>query len=452
MPLRRRLVLAISLILAGCVTADAALTYWQALRKIDVEMSSAATVGESTLREEAAQIPAASDRRAQIETLIRSFDGDRHLEARYYGAAGQAELTSIPKPAANPAPRWLRQLLDRPRHSFSLDLPPPAGGGRLAVEANPANEMAEVWDEAKLKLLSIGAFSSLVLAFVYATLGHALRPLENLSAALERVGHGDFGASVVETGPEDLAVIYRQFNQMSKKLAEAEDNNLRLIEQLANAQDEERTEIARDLHDDVGPFLFAASVDAQAISAFLERGAVGEAAERTSAVRQSINHIQTHIRSILGRLRPPTLVDLGLTAAADQLISFWQDRFASIRFETAISAKRYPAPIEEAAFRILQEGLSNAVRHGKPGTIHVSIGEQRPGTLRIAITDNGLGFKDTIRSGFGITGMRERLSRMSGTLSITSSDSHAGVTLIADIPLGIPDEPLRAEVPLGLGA
>ncbi len=147
-----------------------------------------------------------------------------------------------------------------------------------------------------------------MLALIYATVGRALRPLEQLSSALERVGDGDYTAHVAEAGPEDLKPIYRAFNQMAERLRTSEQHNQRLNEQLSTVQEEERSEISRDLHDEIGPFLFAADVDAQAIPLLVSRDASSEIVERSKAIRQSVQHMQVHLRGILSRLRP-TLPD-----------------------------------------------------------------------------------------------------------------------------------------------
>src|SRR5207244_1304092 len=107
-------------------------------------------------------------------------------------------------------------------------------------------------------------------------------------------------------------LIYRAFNRMAEQLSAAEQQNQRLNEQLSTVQEEERSEIARDLHDEIGPFLFAADVDAQAIPLLVSRDASSEIVNRSKAIRQSVQHMQLHLRGVLSRLRPALLIDQGL--------------------------------------------------------------------------------------------------------------------------------------------
>jgi two-component system, NarL family, sensor histidine kinase UhpB len=433
MSLRRRLLALITLLLAASLLGGGLLTYWQGTRKIDLEMSSAIAVGENALRDSVLPLMPGPVSDAQLHRVISSFDGDRHLRARLVTPDGAMRLESHVLLPANPAPRWLYKLLTETPNSMELALP--SGQGKIVLQADPLNEVTEVWDDAKVKLAIIGSFCGLVLAMISWTLGRALRPLENLSRALQQVGGGDYEAHVPEKGPQELAELYKGFNTMAAKLADAGQQNRRLAEQLSTVQDEERAEIARDLHDEVGPFLFAVDADAQAIPALLARDAKSDVAARSQAIRQSVAHMQTHVRSVLSRLRPGTLLDLGLSHAAEQLAAFWQQRYPGITFDVNCAEESFGPKLDEVAFRILQEGTSNAVRHGNPGRIQLSSANNSSGMLVVTVTDNGTGFGEPARKGFGVAGMRDRIALLGGTLSISAGAAGKGVEVRAEIPI-----------------
>ena len=433
MPLRRRLLVFISLVLLACLLGGGALTYWQGVRKIELEMSSAITVGENAVRDSILPLSEGPITSAQIQRVIGSFDGDRHLSARVENDAGALTTASKLRPPADPAPAWLNRLLMGPAHTAKIDLPHTRG--QIILEANPLNEISEVWEDAKIKLAIIAGFCSLVLILVSATLKRALRPLENLSSALQRVGGGDYEAHVPESGPQELAAIYKGFNTMAVRLSDAERQNRRLNEQLTTVQDEERAEIARDLHDEIGPFLFAVDVDAQTIQPLLERDAKTDVIQRADAIRQSVAHMQTHLRSILSRLRPARLLDLSLQDAAEQLAAFWSARYPAIAFEVKCDAVQLGAKLDDVAFRILQEGTSNAVRHGTPTRIELSAHVRDGHALVVEVTDNGSGLEETARKGFGIAGMRERIALHGGSLRVVAGAAGNGVTISATLPL-----------------
>lgn len=445
MPLRRRLLALVALVLALCLVAGGALTYWQGLRKIELEMSSAIEVAGSAVGDAISTIGASGDSPAYLHRIITSFDGDRHVVARLVGLGGTVDVSRL-RPPVDPAPAWLYKLLAGPVHSRRFELPADLKHlGVITIEADPHNEIGEVWEDLKLKFLIIFGFCSVVLALIYAILGRALRPLEALSAALARVGQGDYTAHVAEAGPEDLNLIYRAFNRMAAQLRTAEQQNQRLNEQLSTVQEEERAEIARDLHDEIGPFLFAADVDAQSIPLLLSRDAAADVVSRSKAIRQSVQHMQLHLRGILSRLRPAMLIDQGLTHAVEQLVAFWHARRPQITFRTDIEDARFPASIEEAAFRILQEGMSNAVRHGNPSTIELTAQRTEDGALRVVISDDGSGIAATSTRGFGLVGMKERVAALGGRLSVNGRVDEKGVILIAEIPLPVPAHDLTKQ-------
>lgn len=432
MPLRHRLLGFIAALLIASLLVGSYLKYRQALAKIELEMSSAISVAEHTVRDAVGQVPPGKMTFHEVERIVTSFNGDRHVRAEYIIQDGSVAVQSRPRLSETPAPHWLLNLLAVPPHRATIAVAD--NSARIQLTSDIANEVAEVWDDSKLKLVIIGVFCALVSAMMVISLGRVLKPLKDLSNALQKVGSGDYEVHVDESGPEELAAIYRGFNTMATKLAAAEQRNRQLNEQLNTVQDEERAEIARDLHDEVGPFLFAVDVDAQTIAPLLERAEHDEVLARTQAIRQSVGHMQTHLRSILQRLRPGTLLDLGLAHAADQLAEFWRSRYPGIKFDVACTDESFGGKADEAAYRVLQEGTSNAVRHGKPTNISLSARKLASGALEVSVTDNGLGIRPAARKGLGLAGMRDRIALLGGTMTVDTGPDGRGVTLRAEFP------------------
>jgi two-component system sensor histidine kinase UhpB len=167
----------------------------------------------------------------------------------------------------------------------------------------------------------------------------------------------------------------------------------------------------------------------------VSRQASDDVIRRSKAIRQSVQHMQLHLRGILSRLRPALLIDQGLTHAVEQLVAFWQDRRPQITFRIDIEDERFPAHVEEVAFRILQEGTSNAVRHGQPSAVGLGARRTDDGKLRITVSDDGSGIAASSTRGFGLAGMRERVEVLGGSLRVTGRDAEKGVMLIVEIPL-----------------
>ena len=436
MTLRHRLIALIALVLPLSLLAGGLLTYWHAVRKVETEMTAALAFGESSVRDAITSMTPASDPAQFLARVVATFNGERHLRVSHTGSDGTIVFSSQVSRPSDPPPAWLVRMLAGPQHSISVALPDDMkNSGQLLIVADPLNEVTEVWDDVTLKLTIIAGFFGLVLGLVYWALGRALRPLEDLSKALAEVGHGNFAAHVSENGPQELSAIYKEFNRMADQLQAAEMQNRRLNAQLSTVQEEERADIARDLHDEIGPFLFAVDVDAQTIPTYLERGAVQDATMRASAIRQSVTHMQRHIRSILSRLRPSMLLDLGLSHAIEQLVAFWRMRHPGITFDVTAGQTSFGAKIDEVAYRVVQEAVSNAIRHGDPSQIGIVIRLDDGGMLRVSVSNNGKALLENGSRGFGLAGMRERIAPHGGTLNISNAESGQGVELIAALPI-----------------
>jgi two-component system sensor histidine kinase UhpB len=224
---------------------------------------------------------------------------------------------------------------------------------------------------------------------------------------------------------------------MVMRLSTMQLQNTRLNEQLANVQEEDRAELARELHDEIGPFLFAVGLDIATIHQTVgTNGDVSAQLEpRLEAIRTAIAHMQKHLKIILGRLRPTVVLDLGLAQAMDNLIDFWRGRDPNVVFDLKVIPESFGDPLDEAIYRIAREGLSNALRHGHPSKIGISIRFVAKDTVAIEIIDDGGGMKSSNGAvGFGITGMQERTALLGGTISVQNRSDGKGVVVSARFP------------------
>src|SRR5262249_20180513 len=144
-------------------------------------------------------------------------------------------------------------------------IPMPLQGGAIILEADPTNEVGEVWAESRDAVLVLAGFAALSALLISIVVGRALRSLETLAAAFRRIGQGDYPSLLPVQGPRELARLANGFNAMSCRLAAVAAQNHRLNERLLTLQAEERADLARDLHDEIGPLLFAVDMTAATI-------------------------------------------------------------------------------------------------------------------------------------------------------------------------------------------
>ena len=202
------------------------------------------------------------------------------------------------------------------------------------------------------------------------------------------------------------------------------------------AADAERRRWARELHDETLQGLGGLRV---LLSAALRRDDLHFAQE---AMREAVGRIELEIeslRSIITELRPAALDELGLRAAIETLLERQREQTGlEIRGELAIAAapprdERLDADLETAVYRLVQEALTNVVKHAHAARVRVAVGEA-DGELLIEVHDDGDGFEpDAVDHGFGLAGMRERVGLAGGTLRIESGAN--GTLLSARLPV-----------------
>jgi len=443
--LRLRLILSIGVALLASLALGGALTFWHAARQVQTEMQAAMAVGahvaqnaiDDTQRE-------GSDRRLRLERLISEFDGDRHLQASLVDRDNVVLLSSKPEPPSDPVPGWFHQLLAGEPQVMQVKLPTEFEGyGGVVLATNPSNELAEAWSDIGLAFAVLTSFCILVLALVYWTLARGLRPLQDLIAAFVRVGQGDYGPRVPESGSAELARLGQEFNQMVARLSTMKLQNSRLNQQLASVQEDERTDLARELHDEIGPFLFAVGLDVSTMHQIMnsEPALHLALAPRLEAIRDAVFHMQKHLKAILGRLRPTVLLDLGLAQAVDNLVDFWKGRHPDVAFDVEVARDSFGELMDDGIYRIVRESLSNALRHGHPRRIEVSIRADTDETVVITVADDGGGMMPSGSAiGFGIIGMQERAAALGGALTVDNCPGGKGVVVSAVLPLHIRPE------------
>lgn len=409
-------------------------TYWRAAGKVQTELHAALSVGEQMLRDAIVEIEHAPNPFQQTRVVIERFSGGRHLKVSLLDDNGKRIVASHLASPENPAPDWLFKLLGGPVETMRFALPARLKGySAFLLETDSRNEIQELWEDLESNLILLGGLSLLILALIYLTLGHELKPLDELRKGFARITAGDYGARLRENGARDVREVITGFNHMAQRLGRTEIENARLQEQLLNVQEEERTQLARDLHDEIGPLLFAVEIDTATLKRTLGEDITPEVRERISAIRNAVNQSRKHVIDILGRLRTGTVEDLGLLAAIESLAKFWRSRKPDLKIETTVPDDGIGIERDTVAYRVIQESLSNAVRHGRPSSISIEVVQSSDGGIRITVSDDGGGLKSD-HVGHGLTGMRERVTALGGTLSVRNRDDCAGAVVIAELP------------------
>jgi signal transduction histidine kinase len=242
--------------------------------------------------------------------------------------------------------------------------------------------------------------------------------------------------------PEELDLIARVTHVAGIAIQRKQlDDRLRaLTGHIEAAREEERTAMAREIHDELGQSLTAMKMDVAWLGRHVQAGPgtrEGAVEARISGMSTLIDGVVQQVRRISAELRPGVLDDLGLAAAIE-----WQTRDFSERSGVACTAQsnvsdmRFDRNLSTAVFRILQEALTNVARHAQAAHVDVSLVEEA-GRLRLEVLDDGLGIQGDVlarSTSLGLLGMHERAHRLGGTLSVSSRPGK-GTSIVVNMPV-----------------
>ncbi|MFA5950894.1 MAG: histidine kinase [Hyphomicrobium sp.] len=432
--LRQRLLLILAAMLSASVLVSTAFAFWHAAGKVQVELHAALIVGEQIVTDAVRELETVPNPYQVLPSLIERFSGGRHLRVALKDETGHDVVSSRLAMPEEPAPEWVYRFMAGETETTNVALPGRVKGySSVFIEADPRNEVQEFWEELRHGLVVLVVLAMLEVGVIYWMLGSELKPLAELSRAFTKIAGGDFSVRLSDAASGDLTTVSRGFNEMAIRLELSEEMKTRLQEQLSNAQEEERAELARDLHDEIGPLLFSVSLDAAELQRALGEHAGHDVKDRLEHIREAIRLSQKSVLEILGRLRTGTVEDLGLAAAIASLVEFWRARHPSLVVRTTIPDEGVGVALDAIVYRVVQESLSNALRHGTPSSIDVEIAQDLGGKTRVTVTDDGGGLKSQ-KAGNGITGMRERVSSRNGMLSITTRRDGRGTVVHAEFP------------------
>jgi signal transduction histidine kinase len=207
------------------------------------------------------------------------------------------------------------------------------------------------------------------------------------------------------------------------------------LRRVVAAQELERTRLARELHDETGQALTSILLSLRTVE---EAG--GDEQELHAAVaevRELVRSTLQDVRQLAVELRPKVLDDFGLVAALERLTeTFGEQTGMSVQFQQLLpTSDRLPPEVETALYRIVQESLTNIVKHARATNVSVVLA-RKSDSVSVVVEDDGVGFEPHLvrDGGIGLVGMQERVALLGGRLAIESRPG-AGTTFVAEVPL-----------------
>jgi two-component system sensor histidine kinase UhpB len=385
---------------------------------------------------------------ARLSQIVQDLNRLRHVSiARQDDAVGAKPLStdrSSDDREPHSLPAWFVALVHPEKTAVTVPISVNGKQGSLVITSHPNDEMTEIWDGIVTQLQVGSAIAVALFLITMMVVSRALAPIQALSGAMTKIESGGYDTRVKPDGPPELAAICTKLNHLAAALGDAVEDKRRLAERVVSLQDVERKEIARELHDEFGPHLFAlrAHVSSLIRSADAREPGTDALRKHGGAILEQVNALQQFNRRILEKLRPVGLAELGLREALGALLRLWGESHPGVVIETAISPAlgETGETADLTIYRTVQEALTNVFRHAGATSVNITIepSEQFLGIKRgcalVRVRDNGTGLSPDHRLGLGLTGMRERILALGGTLTVASSDD--GVIVEAVVPTG----------------
>ena len=409
---------------------------WQARLSVNKEVESSINLAAQLVSfafSQTAQAPYSTlDWIAHLNTLKAT----RHLSIQLREPDGKDIYVSSKKipPNNETPPPWFIYLVESD-HPTS-ERPLIAANGRqlsLLILANPLDEITEAWQESlaffnSVLLLTLFSFLAVNLAF-----NKAFRSIGSIVAALRNIETGDFQHKLPDFPIQEYDRIAKAINHLTEQLNASQQENRALTQHSLAIQEDERQKLSQELHDELGQSLTAIKVMAATCAR-----PKADIAKTSAAIVEVCDHLITVVRSMMHQLHPLILTELGLKATMEDLVYHWSQRNPGLKWllDCADNVNTLEPAIAIQVFRVVQECLTNIVRHANATQAHITMTiNPQPHTLHLQVSDNGQGCDmATIPQGFGLLGMKERIKSLGGDLACQSAPQQ-GMAITVQIPL-----------------
>ena len=369
---------------------------------------------------------ASDNPRQTLDAFVHSLGTSSDIQFRPVEAGPEPSPTAGPR-KPHSVPQWFIDLLTIP----DMDAASPLiidgkRVGDLVFLPDLSVDLFEKWIGflALTSLIAVLTVLTGTIAYLFAE--SALRPLQNLGAGLTRIRRGDYATPIPVAGPPEIRQSCEEANALAATLARLSQDNRDLLHRLVSLQDDERRDLARELHDELGPLLF--SIRAGTIALIEASPPVGHLGNTAQEVLQSVEALQQTNRRILDRLRPLYIEELGLETSVQTLLRNFRKQAPHIGLTATVDPglNGLDGPLAQTVYRVIQEALTNVLRHAAARNAHVQAAISGD-ALAVEISDDGGGFTEGNVFGRGLTGMHERVRALSGSLSLLRADERTYV-------------------------
>jgi two-component system sensor histidine kinase UhpB len=370
---------------------------------------------------------ASSNPQATLDAFVQSLGASEAIRFRRLGTDLDVHPPEVQTPLGT-VPDWFVRLIATPE--FKAAFPVMIEGKQLGDIIFAPDMSADIYEKwiGFLAIVCSGiALMLLTGAIAHFTARSVLRPLQNLGDGLTRMRTGDYEQQIPSAGPPEIRKSAQEANELARTLNRLSQDNRSLLRRIVSLQDDERQDMARELHDELGPLLFGIRANTVAL---LESIPYGQAELKSAAegILQSVETLQQANRRILDRLRPLYIQELGLERSIQTLLQNVKAQAADLKVTSQIDTTLNDVDglLSQTVYRVIQEAVTNVLRHAKANTMHVAAGINDREVI-VEVSDDGIGFPADPMFGRGLTGMLERVRALSGTLELLREEGRTCV-------------------------
>lgn len=346
--------------------------------------------------------------------------------------------------AGRDAPQWYASVVSPPEMKRVIGI----GDARLVIITNPTRAILDGWDNLRDILLAQLILFVLADIALFWLIGLWVAPLEKIERGLSEIERGDHQVRLPPLLGKEAGQMGRTFNRM----AQAVEDNIQVRQASAEAQarlyaqrdftkqlhariEEERAALALELHDELGQSLTAIRSISKSM---MQRPDVagGPLEQHVKMLFDTAGMTSDAMHRMIPRLRPIKLEGMGLVDAVRDLLTETQQNNPEIRFDLKVTDSIPPLEesLELSAYRIVQEAVTNIVRHAGATRAHINI-SSGDGQFTLVISDNGRGASSVKREGhYGVRGMQERAESHGGQI-VFQTAAEGGLEVVVSLPI-----------------
>ena len=371
-----------------------------------------------------------------LDAFVASLGTSEAIGFRRTGAGVTARSPADVRTSVGHVPHWFVDHLGLPE--IGATFPVTVEGrqvGEIVFSPDISADIYEKWI-GFLALVSSAIILMLVTGTIaYFTAGTIIEAQRNLGEGLTRMRQGDYGRPIAASGPPELRRSSEEANALGRTLGRLSHDNRSLLRKIVSLQDDERRDMARELHDELGPLLFGIRANAVA----LLEGVPHNKEEFEPSVRsllESVEALQQTNRRILDRLRPLYIQELGLEKSIQTILQNAGAQAPNLKITSRIDPglAGLDSLLSQTIYRVVQEAVTNVLRHANAGSMRVEASIEGP-QVTVEISDDGLGFSPAQAFGRGLTGMHERVRALSGAFEFQREHGHTYVR--CRLPAGV---------------